>query len=321
MSKVPQSLVSFLATTALVAGCATGPNSSSASESTSSSSISRVAGTYRTAVDDTPCPGEDEGTAAARRSIATVRALAGLPPVKCDAAASHAAAAHCHYLAVNHEFTHVETPGRAGFTGVTFLDRLATAQFGREGSIEVLASLTADAAVDDPRGLMNSVYHRAAFLRVENVAFGYGSEGACATIDFGRVHGAPVPTTRTVWPPDGARNVPTTFHADHESPNPVPGSHVVGSPISLFTTDGALADVTVTLTGPQGSVDGVLVTGANDPAKLVRTSELHFVPRAQLSGDTTYRATIRARAGKSANAEAFEISTTFTTAIAEEGDS
>ncbi|MEO7097067.1 MAG: hypothetical protein ABI175_27655, partial [Polyangiales bacterium] len=69
------------------------------------------------------CPGEDAETAEARLSIARIRAMAGLPGLRCDGAAMAAATKHCGYIVANHELTHEETPGRPAFFAVSFDQR------------------------------------------------------------------------------------------------------------------------------------------------------------------------------------------------------
>jgi uncharacterized protein YkwD len=238
---------------------------------------------YRTTLDETPCAGEDATTAEARRSIARIRAMAGLKPLVCDAAASAAARGHCGYVVANGVLTHVQVPGRPGFTGVTFADRLRAAGFRLDGGGEVIATVSGATAITGASGFMNSVYHRAMFLRSETTVFGYGAYGGCATIDFGRpLDAAKMPIERVVWPPDGATGVATTFHASRETPNPVPGSVDVGTPISVIGV-GANANVAIAM-----GVPGTLITHQSDPNHLVRPGEAHFVPARPLGAHKQY---------------------------------
>ncbi|MBI2390766.1 MAG: CAP domain-containing protein [Deltaproteobacteria bacterium] len=242
------------------------------------------------------CPGETADAAQARAAIARVRARAGLAPLTCDAAATRAATGHCRYLSLNHEFAHTQSPGKPGFTGATMQDRLAREGFRSDPAGEVLATLTGAAALDDPGGFINSVYHRPFFLRTETTVFGYGSTEGCATFDFGRPKGAVAAKARTVWPPDGSTGFPRAFRADRESPSPIPGAKEVGAPVSLITTE-PLASVTASLQGPGGPVAAVVLTAANDPAKLVRAGEVHLIPRAPLAARTRYEVVFRANVG------------------------
>ena len=255
----------------------------------------------------TPCPGESKDAQAAREAVAVTRAWVSLPPLSCDLQAAAAAQAHCVYLDANHLISHVEEKGKPSFYGVTLQDRLAKAGFKLDASGEVVATLTGRNAVLGARGFMNSVYHRAFFLRAESTVVGYGGTLTCATLDFGRPKTPPAPVA-VVWPPDGAVNVPRAFQADRELPNPVPGSKEVGSPIS-WIGNGALTKIEATLTGPKGKVDGTIITHENDPGKLVRVGEVHFVPKAVFAKKTSYTMTFRATSGKAQ----LLFRTTFTT--------
>jgi uncharacterized protein YkwD len=285
--RAPATLCSVLFAAFACSACAPGV----AAIDDESDTPAEVTGAYRTAVLDLPCPGaEDEDTASARHAIARVRALAGLAPIRCDAAASAAARGHCAYVVANGTLTHVQSRDASGFTGEQFDDRLAAASFADDPAGEVIASITGADAIVGPRGFLNSVYHRALFLRGETISFGYGSVGGCATIDFGRSRNtADVPHVTVIWPPDGAKNVATTFFSSRELPNPLPGSTVVGSPVSLIRTR-AIARVDASLHGPLGAVAAAVVTSSSDPSSLVRSSEAHLVPLEPLAPNTAYSA-------------------------------
>lgn len=263
------------------AACTANPGAGPADE------LAEIDGVYRAALDDAPCADEDDDVRAARVAISRVRALAGLPALRCDRAAAVAAVGHCRYVIEHGELTHVQERGRKGFTGVSFEDRLRSAGFSEDPGGEVLANITGREAITSPAGFVNSVYHRALFLRSELTSFGYGRVGACATIDFGR--DTKRADVTVVWPPPGTYNAPTTFFSSRETPNPVPGSTLVGAPISLVRQK-PLPRLTATLEGPGGPIASVLLTAGNDPHKLIRPGEAHLVPRAPLAPRTTYRA-------------------------------
>lgn len=244
---------------------------------------------FRAAMDEQACPGEDDDTRAARLAIARVRAMAGLPALRCDTAASEAARGHCHYLVVNDELSHFQTMGRPAFTAVSFEARLAQRSFVDAPASEVIASFSGAPAIEGPRGFLDSVYHRAPFLRWETVSFGYGHEARCVTIDFGKaLDDEPPPDRLVVWPPDGATSVPRSFHAAAEVPNPVPGRSVVGYPVSLFGAPSTHV-LSVEMTDARGPVDAIVVTATNDPAHLVRAGEAYLIPKSPLARNGDYR--------------------------------
>jgi uncharacterized protein YkwD len=246
-----------------------------------------IQGVYRSPIESVPCPDEDDDGASVRLTIARVRALAGLSGLRCDSAASRAARGHCDYVVANGELTHVQQRGRKAFTGETFADRLHSAGFAEDPGGEVLANFSGGGAILGADGFLNSVYHRALFLRSEMTSFGYGHSAACATLDFGRDTKASAITV--VWPPPGSFDVPRTFNAARETPNPMPGLSAVGAPISLVRPQ-ALPRFDASLTGPKGNVEARLITHANDPHKFVRVGEAHLVPLSPLEPRTTYRA-------------------------------
>lgn len=249
-----------------------------------------ISGPHRAAMDVSECEGDDPSTISVCLAIASVRALAGLPPLRRDVAASVAARGHCNYVSLNRSLTHTQDPRKPGFTGVTFRDRLTAASFKDDPAGEVLATMIGGAAITGPSGFLNSVYHRAMFLRSETTSYGYGTAGSCATIDLGRPHGYGQRAISTVvWPPDGARDVPPTFRADGEIPNPVPGRTAVGAPITFV---GPVAPATLVLDGPNGRVAGVMITAATDPNKMVRPGEAHFVPTLPLKPRARYTVTV-----------------------------
>ncbi len=274
--------------------------------------LAELAGAYRSAYIDVPCPGEDADTASARRAIARVRALAGLPMPRCDLAAAQAAKAHCAYVAANGgALTHEQQPEREGFTGKTLEDRLAAAAFADAPAGEVMATITGSASITGPRGYLNSVYHRSFFLRAETISFGYGATDRCSTIDFGRLRDLrSMPDATIVWPPDLARAAPFAFYASRETPNPIPNSTVVGAPVSLIRSV-AITTVSASLAGPDGEVKTITLTHQNDKNRLVRPGEAHMIPLAPLAPNTTYRARFVITAAGRPTAQTIE--TTFTT--------
>lgn len=266
-------------------GCVVSPGAEDADRD-----VAPIHAPHRAPIDVRDCV--DPGARSTCTAIATVRAMAGLAPLRLDAAASRAARLHCSYLELNGELTHTQDPRKPGFTGVTFSDRLAAASFGEAPGGEVIASIHGAAAILGTRGFLNSVYHRAMFLRSETTSYGYGSVGSCTTIDLGRPHDYMTrPIARVVWPPDGAVDVPTTFYSANELPNPLPGTTVVGSPVSVVGVPAGV-EVEIRIAVGARELDGMLLTARNDPAKLIRPGEAHFVPLSPLSPRTRYAVTI-----------------------------
>lgn len=234
-----------------------------------------------------PCADTAPGAEEVAASLSRVRAMAGLPPLDCAPRLEAAATAHAGYMAMNGEFGHVEIEGHAGFTGETPRRRVERVEFEGETGGEVVSQQQRAPSIDSAFGYMNSVYHRAMLLRIETTTFGYGESGAGSVLELGRREDAHQQAQEVIWPPDGATNVPTTFHAASELPNPVAPLEVAGSPISLITGH-PLEGLSGKITGPDGAVDAELITAKSDSAKLVRAGEAHLVPRSPLSPNTEY---------------------------------
>lgn len=247
-----------------------------------------IDGVAQTPIAPDACANESADAAEVRMAIARVRALAGLPSLHCDVRASAAARGHCDYVLANGEMTHVQQKGHRKFTGELAADRLRAASFEDDLAGEVLANTAGAGVILAPYGFMNSVYHRALFLRTETVSYGYAGGEGCATIDFGRRARVRDDVT-VVWPPPGSFNVPLAFYASRETPNPTPGRDVVGSPISLVRVR-ALPSVEATLVGPEGALPATLLTHTNDPNRFVRVGEAHLIPLRALAPSTRYRA-------------------------------
>lgn len=262
-----------------------------------------IDGIARTPLAGEACANEDEPAAEVRKAIGRVRALAGLSPLRCDARATSAARGHCDYVLANHELTHVQRRGQRKFSGATAADRLRAASVADELAGEVIANTDGAGVILASYGFMNSVYHRAFFLRSETLSYGYAGSYGCATFDFGRRPGR-AKEVMVVWPPTGSFNVPFAFYAARETPNPTVDGDVVGSPVSLIGLR-PLSRLTATLTGPGGDVAVITVTHDSDPNGLVRVGEAHLIPRQPLEPSTQYHAAF------TVDGERFE--TTFTT--------
>jgi len=288
----------------LSVGCSSAPAETSDPEGTA---VNATNAPLQRALVEQPCANETAEIADARRALDRVRAMAGLPSLRCDAATAAAAAAHCAYVAANGTFSHVEVNGKPKFYGERFIQRMARAKASDTAAAEVMATLRGADAIEAHGGWMNSVYHRSILLRRELVSFGYGSAESCSTIDFGR-NTASVDGAAVVWPPNGATSVPWSFGASDELPNPLPGHDVVGSPISIVGTS-SFDHPSAVVTGPSGSVAVKLISPDSDETGLVRAGELHVVPLAPLEPNTRYTATIRARSGD----KSVVYATTFTT--------
>jgi len=300
--------VCFLSIFAVVVaqGCTMQPTGTDTSSASVETAISAPA---LTPAGGAQCANQDPAAIEVQKAVADVRSLAGLAPLSCDTAAQAAAKAHSDYVATNHSLSHDEQDGKTGYTGASVPDRLSAFHFSYQVSGEVVGLDGSAASILGDRGFMNSVYHRPVFLREENVVLGIGVETGAITIDFGRnASGSAWSGHAVMWPPMNAVNVPPSFTAVAEIPNPIPEGHaIVGSPITLIT-GAELGNVKVTMVDSHGNkVAGKTITGEND--KNIRATEAHFVPFEPLDDNTTYTVTFTATLDDAKST----FTTTFTT--------
>ncbi|MBC7514236.1 MAG: CAP domain-containing protein [Herminiimonas sp.] len=227
------------------------------------------------------------------------RGLLGLPTLARTGTIDTAAQGHSRYEQLNDTLTHVQTAGRAGFTGATPPDRLAAAnyRFTANGyaSGEVLSSTTDQSGFNAAEDLIAAVYHRFVIFEPMFRQAGAGSAVSSSgrtyfTVDFA-ANGLTPALGRgkfLVYPADGQANVAPGFFSDFETPDPVPDRNQVGYPISLH------ADITSTLTVTSFTVrprNGTpmqtrLLVHASDPETPVSAAAL--IPLDVLASGATY---------------------------------
>lgn len=306
-SAVPVGLAS-LALSFLVTGCLAAPRVSE--EEDGSLPVTPVTAPYLSTPGGKACATSASDAVEVRASLTRIRAMAGLPPLDCSDLISTASTAHAAYASRNGTFGHTEEAGKPGFTGATFCERMKAKGFVGECTAEIMAQLVGSPSIDGRFGYLNSIYHRSTLLRIESASYGYGAAGSISVLDFGRPAGTPARSPQVLWPPNGAQNVLTTFHASNEKPNPVEPLDDVGSPVTLIVGY-PIGEISAVLEGPAGKVDTMLVTSKNDPANLVRSTDAHLVAKSPLVKNGKYRATFTYKfAGQ---VKALTATTSFTT--------
>jgi hypothetical protein len=255
-----------------------------------------------------PTPvGYDADRLAAFNRLNEIRLAAGLGMLAQSVTLDQAAQAHAAWIIANDSFTHDETAGTTGFTGVHWWDRDEALGYVPVGGWEVMAGPVSGAQGVDV--LVNTVYHRAGMLAFDPVDVGIGRNGGVAAsismplvmditkpgIDpvrgLGQAAQASIDGVAT-WPVDGAQGVP--LRLGPESPNPVPDQDVLslGTPASITT--GADQTVAVTSFIMSNATTGAMVfaqtmTSQSDPNFLVPASFVALIPLNALTPNTTYR--------------------------------
>jgi hypothetical protein len=254
-----------------------------------------------------PAPvGYDADRLAAFNRLNEIRLSAGLGMLAQSTAMDQAAQAHADWMIANDSFTHEETAGSPGFTGLNWPRRDEAFGYVPVEGAEVMTGPVHGAQGVDL--LINTVYHRAGMLAFEPVDVGIGWSSGVATnvsmplvIDITRpgtdavrgmgqgaqpsIHGV------EVWPLDGATNVPLRLGL--EIPNPVTGQDVLtlGTPASITVAeDKTVSSVSFVMTNSTtGSVVPVQVlTNQNDSNFLVPESFVAAIPLTVLSPNTNY---------------------------------
>ena len=251
--------------------------------------------------------GYDADRLAAFDRLNEIRLAAGLGMLAQSVTLDQAAQAHAAWIIANDSFTHDETAGTKGFTGVHWWDRDEALGYVPVGGWEVMAGPVRGAQGVDV--LVNTVYHRVGMLSFEPVDVGIGwTSGAAASVSVPLVMDITKPGTDPVrglgqaaqasingvatWPVDGAQGVPLRLGL--ESPNPVPGQNVLslGTPASI--TAGAdqtvaVASFVMSIAATGAAVPTQAMTSQSDPNFLVPASFVALIPLNALIPNMTYR--------------------------------
>lgn len=227
------------------------------------------------------------------------RQQAGLARLARSSTIDRAAVDHATYQQSHNLVTHLQTPGLAGYTGVTAEARLRAVGYVFSGHAyadgEVIAALATRDGFAAADSLLSAIYHRFTILEP---AFSEAGTGAATrpngytwlTINV-VVNGAPggLGAGRFItWPLAQQQNVRLSFFSDQETPDPVPGRDEVGYPVSVHADMGAIVRVKRFTLRPQGGpgLPVRLLTADNDletPA-----SAAAIIPLSPLGIATTY---------------------------------
>lgn len=168
------------------------------------------------------------------------RAAAGVPPARLNPALLQAARNHVAYYDLHRGDPslagmglHQETPGATGFTGAWMGDRAKAA--GYKGGV-----VTENAGFGDIKQAiewyMRTAYHRVPLIHPSalDIGYAYSESSGFIIIDFGLPRENITTPLPSVYPPPGAKDVPTTWDGG-ETPNPAPGiPRPLGNPISIL---------------------------------------------------------------------------------------
>lgn len=228
------------------------------------------------------------------------RRQAGLNMLARNARLDLAAYGQASYLQANRIVSHVQTAGRPGFTGVTLTDRLAASGYGFANTGhafgEVIAATGSKSGFNAADELVTAIYHRFVVLEPMSREAGaaavngrsetyFTADTTADGLDQGLGAGRFV-----TYPASTQTEVPTLFHNDGEKPEPVPGRHDVGFPVSVHADLLSALQVQQFSLRPKGgaALPVQLLTSATDPN--TPTSAAAIIPLDVLQSDTTYEA-------------------------------
>ena len=226
------------------------------------------------------------------------RRQAGLTALSRNQLLDHAALGQSAYLELNDIVSHVQSAGKPGFTGTTLADRLAASGYGfaNNGHAfgEVIAATGSNSGFNAADELVTAIYHRYVLLEPMSKQAGaaavsashetwFTADTAADGLDQGLGAGHFI-----TYPVAAQTAVPTLFHNDGEKPEPVPGRHDVGYPVSVHADLLSSLQVQRFSLRPRGGnpVPVQLLTAATDPN--TPTSAAAIIPLEVLQAATTY---------------------------------
>jgi len=262
------------------------------------------------AVLSVPTPvGYDADRLAAFDRLNAIRLSAGLGMLAQSTQLDQAAQAHADWVIANDSFSHQESAGTVGFTGVAWWNRDAAAGYASTGGAEVMAAN--GQAIAEVDALTNMLYHRECVLSFSPVDVGIGySSGRSTSLSRAFVADITSPSADPIrsvgqtaqgvsggvvaWPLDGATGVPTRMGL--ESPNPVPTLDVstLGTPASISVDLWKRLTVTsfvMTLASTGEVVASRLLQSSNDPNHEIGQEFVGIVPTQPLLPQTRYSVT------------------------------
>lgn len=182
--------------------------------------------------------------AAMLRAHNDLRLAVAAPAVRADDRVTAAAQRHAEYLARNDAIGHEESPGRAGFTGVSVRDRLAAQGHPAATTSEVATSF--GSGTDGVRSLWDLPYHRLGLMHPHAVAAGWGHatvDGRSRTVGVIVYDFASAAPERVRSPAAGQRVVRSWHGEEFPDVLPAGAARPVGYPVMVVYDRARLVDL------------------------------------------------------------------------------
>ena len=298
-------LLVALSLSMLLAACGGGggggaPSASVTSQPTSSPAPTSTSGTNGTLATPQYAAGSQE--LAAFNQLNAMRQQCGFPALKENTLLDASTANHRQYLIDNQVFSHYETSGNPGFTGV---DPQARGQYvGYSGNVaEVAAAPQANyGGFNSIMSLASLPYHEALmFLPLTDVGMTYGSLSSTVDVYIADL-GASTPdhysTAPMTYPCQGTTNAVYQSSAGGEAPTPIINGQTVqfpiGTPVAIVgNASDTIALSSGTMTTPGGSVINLdLLDSATDGNHDIQPYSAVAFPASPLQPNTTYNVSL-----------------------------
>lgn len=214
-------------------------------------------------------PAVSEPARAAIEAINAYRKAAGVPAAELSPSLMSAAAGHVAYYDANKGAgmagmgLHNQTPGALGFTGATMRDRAQKAGYTGGAVTENAGFGKLEAAIE---WAMHTVNHRLPLIHPGAVDMGLAQSESSGfnIVAVGVRRGAVDAKLPSVYPPDGAAGVPTTWDGG-ESPNPAPGiPRPLGYPLTVAFVSGQKVEWQEVTLRPKGGAPLEISTPRTD---------------------------------------------------------
>jgi uncharacterized protein YkwD len=247
--------------------------------------------------------GADARAQAAYDRVNAYRQALGLPCAAFVPSIASAAAAHCAYYTTNQRAEsciaspHREVQGCNDFHAERFGDRMRVAGYPGNPAYETMTYVGNGARAVDK--WVDSVWHRIPLLSPWVQDLGYGSNGACDTMDFGWA-AAGASSAPVMFPFDGQTKVPRSFDGRTESPvlpSP-PQGWPSGYPIMVYASELTVASHQL-VDASGASVPHVWITPDSATSQGLLRNEVVMYAHSPLQKGATYRVKIAGtQAGK-----------------------
>ncbi len=244
-------------------------------------------------------------SATAYNLINAERSRCGFGLLAQNASLDAAANAHANYAFLPGQDLHAESPGVAGFTGVTPADRAVAKGYSSKLAVgEVMALGTGEFAI---RALLSAPYHLAHMMYgYKDIGVGFGPLGQSPLLtpfvgELGDMSQKLASDETRTYPCEGTTGVNRQLRGEY--PNPVPGrdlsSNPIGTPILVVARDGNRLDLLsasmINVKTGASIALRPLIGGmaANDPNRYFPPHAGYVAPDAPLERLSTYQVTIK----------------------------